>query len=106
MTDARELREHEARWVAKIVGKAVWARMTGNGIDTTNFAWQDKTKLLEDAYDAAMKQLPEQQPRGAFVVPGESVPRVRGYHEDRAMSDAFNALKGMPRDAAPKRREA
>ena len=98
MTDPRTFLEYEVRWVAKIVAKAVWARMTGNGIDTTDFAWRDKTKLLEEACDEAMRQLPE-QPQGAFLGAGDSCPRVRGFSAARAMSDAFNALQGMPRDA-------
>lgn len=104
MTDDRGLQEHEVRWVTKIVAKAVWARMSGNGIDTTNFVWRDKLKLLDDACDAAMSQLPE-QPLGAFLRPGESIPRVTGFNEARAISDAFNALAGMPRDAVPGRGE-
>lgn len=93
------LHDYEARWAARIVAKAVWARMSGNSLETTDFAWNDKRKLLDDAFDAAVKHLPEDQTRAVVVRPGQDVPTARWPNSARPYIDAYEALAGMPRDA-------
>ena len=93
------LHTYEARWAARIVAKAVWARVSGNSLETTDFTWNDKRKLLDDAFDAVVKHLPEDQTRAVVVRPGEDVPTAPWPGSARPYIDAFNALAGMPRDA-------
>lgn len=94
------LHDYEARWAARIVAKAVWARMSGNSLETTDFAWNDKQTLLDDAFDAAVKHLPEDRTRAAIVRPGEDVPTAPWPRSARPYIDAYEVLAGMPRDAA------
>ena len=97
------LREPDVRFVAKVVAKAVWARMSDHSIDTTLFAWREKEMMLNNACDAVMKPLFENPlPKASIVRPGKRVPTIPAgrYNQGRAMCDAFNALQGMPRDAA------
>lgn len=93
------LHPYEARWAARLVAKAVWARMSGNSLEVTDCSWNDKRKLLDDAFDAAVKHLPEEGPRAVVVRPGEDVPAVRWPTSARPYIDAYEALAGMPRDA-------
>ena len=106
MRETRVLHDYEARWAARIVAKAVWARMSGNSLETTDCAWNDKRMLLDDAFDAAVKHLPDNQTRAAVVRPGEDVPTVPWPSSARPYVDAFEALAGMPRDSLQEPGEA
>lgn len=102
MKETRTLEPYEARWVARTVAKAVWARMSGHSLDVTDFAWRDTPALLDEAFDAVVKHLPERVPAGKVVVDGDC-PTAGPYPTAHAWCDAFNALQGMPRDASAKR---
>ncbi|MCY4572914.1 MAG: hypothetical protein OXF01_08935 [Gemmatimonadetes bacterium] len=93
------LEPSEAQYIARIVAKAVWARMTGNSLEVTDFTWRKKEALLDDAFNAVVKHLPENQPRPAAVRLGKDVPTVQWPSSARPYIDAFDALAGMPRDA-------
>lgn len=99
--NGRDLRRYEARKLARIVGLAVWSRMAGVGLDSAERTWGAKICLLDDAFDAALKEVPEELAQAQRVHAGTGdAPSAKTMNTVGARIGAFNALQGMPRDMA------
>ena len=102
MNDGRMLDRLDARWIARTVAKAMWAKMTmtsaGDLLTRTEQEWGEKINLLDDAIDAVIERVPPRS-KAARVDNEGAVPVAASYPTAPAFCDAFNKLKGMPRDA-------
>ena len=94
----RDLKQYEARKLAKIVGLAVWARMANATLDEAERVWRNQITLLDDAFDAALKAAPEELVRPQRDGTGSpAFPTANTINKPLAWVGAFNALDRMPR---------
>ena len=102
MNDSRMLDRCDARWIARTVAKAMWAKMTmmsvGDLRTMTEQEWGEKINLLDDAVDAVIEHVPDRE-RPAKPGSDGSIRIAGSYPTSRAFCDAYNKLEGMPRDA-------
>ena len=102
MNEPRELDRSDARWIAKIVAKAMWAKMTitvnGDLRTMTEQEWGGRIRLLDDAIDAVIDHVPDRMKAMETSNDGEKGGE-RYYPTPQAFCDAYEKLEGMPRDA-------